>query len=227
MGIDPFARIFNWVVDEAVEYPKRAEETIKIPMKRRDPAVYVKYRKYFGYGTSGSGKSARDNLYGEALLQSIKYTGKYARDKVLVNQICGLTVRNGRIDHGSGKGDHDDLVISWMLGYWFLTKGRNKIYYGIPENASLSVVINEDLTNDGTIDKMQKQEEQIAIKEAITTMIGLLQNETNPVREVMLINRMKHISKDIDTRVSSPLNLESILDSIKEEKKKKNRRRSW
>jgi len=224
MGIDPFARVFNWVVDEAVEYPKRAEETIMVPMKRRDPSVYVKYRKYFGYGTSGSGKSSRDNLYGDALMQSIKYTGKYARDKILVNQISGLTMRNGRIDHGTGKGDHDDMVISWMLGYWFLTKARNIVHYGIPENASLSVVINEDLTNDGTVDKLARQEEQIAVKEVITTMIEMLRSETNPVKEMMLTNRIKHLNKDIDVTISSPLNLESVLDQIKEEKRVKYRR---
>lgn len=224
MDIDPFSRIFNWVVDEAIEYPKRANETIKVPMNRRDPSVYVRYRKYFGYGTSGSGKTSRDNLYGEALMQSIKYTGKYARDKTLVNQISGLTMRNGRIDHGTGKDDHDDLVISWMLGYWFLTKARNKIYYGIPENISLSVVINEDLTKDGTIEKAEKQAQQIAIKEAITTMIEMLRNENNPMKEIMLTNRIKHLNKDVDSTISSPLNLESVLEQIKEEKKSRIRR---
>jgi len=221
MGIDPFKRIFNWVVDEADIYPQRAAETIGTPMNKRNPSVYVKYRKLFGYGTSGSGKTSRDNLYGEALMQSLKYTGKYARDKTLVSQISNLRMKNGRIDHGSGANDKDDTVISWMLGYWFLTKARNIEYYGIPADLPLSIIINDDMENDGSKEQMIKHEEQTRIKEAISALIESLRNETNHVKEMMLTNRIKHLNKDIDTSIVTPLNIENLLEQIKKEKMNK------
>ena len=40
------------------------------------------------------------------------------------------------MDHGEG--EHDDLVIGWMLSYWLLTIGRNLDYYGIDPARILS-----------------------------------------------------------------------------------------
>jgi len=223
LGIDPFKRLFNWVVDEALEYPKRAEEVFGTTLERRDPHVYTLYRKQFGYATSASGRASREALYGNSLLSSIKYTGNKTRDKQLVEQIAGLTVRNGRIDHKSGS--KDDLVISWVLGYWFLTSGRNKEYYGIQNSIVLSTVINNELTSNGTKDKLAMQEYQSALKEHIDSLVDILREEKNPMKSIILSNKIKHLYKDIDTRYIQSVNIDGVLESIKIDKEKNKHRR--
>ena len=196
-GLDPFAKIFNWVIDEADAYPDRfADLKIGRQLEARDPIVYIKYRKHFGYATGGSGKASRDNLYGDSLLSSIKYTGNRTHDKQLVEQISGLTTRNGRIDHRAGM--KDDLVISWMLGYWFLTKARNKKHYGIPNNIVLSVVVTQELSKGNTQEKLETQRYQLVLKSKIDQLLEQLQRETNDMKSLMLTNRIKLLYQDIN-----------------------------
>ena len=105
--VDPFKRIFNWIVDGYDVNSTSLKQILSTPLSRRDPSIYVKYKKEFGYATASSGRSARDNLYGTTFLAAAKYTGKYVRDKTLINQILGLIRKNNRIDHRDG--EHDDM----------------------------------------------------------------------------------------------------------------------
>jgi hypothetical protein len=63
-------------------------------------------------------------------------TGSLTRDRALILQILGLEIRNGRVDHGEG--EHDDLVIAWLLSYWILSLGKNLKHYGIEPNRILT-----------------------------------------------------------------------------------------
>lgn len=106
-GLDPFKKLFNWVVNNAQEKKEYMAEVINKSLSARSPDVYIKYKKEFGYATSATGRSSRDNLYGTVFTSMIKYTGKYVRDEVLARQLAGLVRRNGRIDHRPG--EHDDM----------------------------------------------------------------------------------------------------------------------
>lgn len=133
-GVDPFTRIFNQVVQEAEEYPDRFKD-IQNPFSNREN-VFLKYKKYFGWATSSGGSTSRTDLYSRTLTAAAQMTGSLVRDRSLILQILGLEVRNGRIDHGVG--EHDDLVIAWMLSYWLISLGKNLKYYGIESNRILS-----------------------------------------------------------------------------------------
>lgn len=126
-GVDPFKRLFNTIVQDYEESPDNYRE-IRTPMNRRDPSVYVRFKKSFGYATSGSGLMSRNNLYSH-----LHFAGKKAadvvRDQTLIEQINGLITKNGRIDHDDGQ--HDDMVIGWLLCMWFMTQGKNMSHYGI------------------------------------------------------------------------------------------------
>ena len=220
-GMNPFAKLFNWVVDEMLEFPARYKEVENIRNLTPHSEILTKYRKYFGYATSGSGKNSRDNLYGDALLSSIKYTGNVVNDNKLYQQIAGLTVRNGRIDHKTG--GKDDLVIAWMLGYWFLTKAKNRKYYGLSNNEVLSVVINNELTKDGKGEEVIKQREQLALKTRIDGYIETLKNTEDKFRSMILSNKIKMLYKNIDTKYVPTLDLEELLDNIMTAKKQKRR----
>jgi hypothetical protein len=68
-------------------------------------------------------------LFGRNLTEAARLTGRSVRDVKTIDQILGLVIRNGRLDHAVN--GHDDLCVAWLLGYWFLTSARNVEFYGI------------------------------------------------------------------------------------------------
>lgn len=127
-GIDPFKRIYNRVVQDAAEKPDAFKE-INQPLHMRREDIYIRYKSYFGFATSATGATSRTDLYSNTLQRAAHLTGAAVNDKVLIEQILSLEVRNGRVDHKAGK--HDDLVIAWLLSFWLISKGQNLIHYGI------------------------------------------------------------------------------------------------
>lgn len=105
VGIDPFKRIYNQAVQYKEEFPDRFRE-IQHAMNSRDN-LYLKYKKYFGWATSGTGATSRTELFSRTLTNAAKMTGSIMKDRKLILQTLGLEVRNGRIDHAEG--EHDDL----------------------------------------------------------------------------------------------------------------------
>lgn len=217
VGLNPFKVIFNWVVEEHELYPDRFE-TIDRPLHKIDPKLFVTYRKHFGYATGGSGKAARDNLYGSTLLSAIKYTGSVTHDRALVDQISGLTTRNGRIDHAVG--EKDDLCIAWMLGYWWLINTKNSKYYGIEARYILMSVVNNEIKNiDGKVISLEKKQEQEELRERISALMDFLKVEKNDIKATLISNRIKQLSKDLNTEMFSSFNIKSMLEEISEQRK--------
>ena len=126
-GVDPFKRLYNQVVQFHDEFPDRFHEIQNALGKRED--IFLKYKKLFGWSTSSGGTTSRGDLYSKTLSAAAKMTGSLMRDRKLILQTLGLEIRNGRVDHAEG--EHDDLVITWLLSYWLLSLGKNLTYYGI------------------------------------------------------------------------------------------------
>jgi hypothetical protein len=146
-NMDPFKRLYNRIVQEALEDKDRFRDICR-PLYARDTEFYTKYKKAFGFATSAVGATSRTDLYGSTLLNSAKYTGTVVKDKKLIDQLLGLVIKNGRVDHEDG--EHDDLVIGWLLSYWLMTHGRNLEHYGISASLILSkceAKIEENKTN--------------------------------------------------------------------------------
>jgi len=211
-NIDPFARIFNWVVNDHHINSKYAEEVVNVSFNRRSDYVYEKYRDKFGFATSGNGRASRGVLYGEIFNGSVKYTGSTVRDITLVEQLSGLTIRNDRIDHKSGS--HDDLVIAWLLGYWFLSKTDNKSFYGLKPNKVLGTVINAMVNEQGGEEGMAAKEYQVALKAEIDDLLDRVSSERNKIKSAILTNKIKYLYKNIDTKIIPNFNLESLLENI-------------
>lgn len=199
--IDAFKRIFNWVVDESEEIPD-FKQALKTPIHHRDHYFYLKYRAYFGYSTTGSGKASRDNIYGRAFNSSIKHTASTVRDRSLINQLNCLIFKNNRIDHRPG--EHDDLVFSWCLGFWFLILAKNKHHYNIPSSIVLSDVRKKEIESMGGEDAVRKQQEQamlrnelLKLKQYIKTLIN--QEEINRYKSLYKskLERLEHKDQEI------------------------------
>lgn len=127
-------------------------------LHRRNMQFYDKYKKYFGFATSGSGKTSRSMLYGRIFNNALYYTANNVRDAVLITQLAGLRKRNGRIDHGVD--GHDDSVIAWLLSYWFLSDAKNKTWYGLDNKNILSIIHLADINNAGGKDVVARKEKQ-------------------------------------------------------------------
>jgi len=218
-GIDPFARLFNWVVNDSRTNLEYAKHVTGKPFRSRDRSVYTKYRKHFGYATSASGRSSRDMLYGEIFNSSVRYTSDTIMDNKLINQLSGLIVKNNRVDHASG--EHDDLVIGWLLGYWMLAKGENMDFYGIPQSRILSNVAESKVAEDGGIEAIEAKEFQLELKEEIDDVVAQIANTRSYLKAGALINKLKYLYRDIDTTIIQSFNMESLLESLELEKNRK------
>jgi len=125
LGIDIFKRVFNQIADNHLVNPTDYAE-INGPLSARDTSTYLKNKKLIGFNTTGT---TRGYLYDQTLQEAVKSSGHLIRDKVLRDQLSGLVVKNGRVDHQTG--GHDDLVIAYLLAQWFARYGKNLSHYGI------------------------------------------------------------------------------------------------
>lgn len=225
-GLNPFQKIFNWVVEEFELHQDRYKD-IDRPLNKIDPQVFIKYRRHFGYATGGSGKASRDNLYGSTLLSAIKYTGSVTRDKTLVGQISGLTTRNGRIDHAVG--EKDDLCIAWMLSYWWLINSKNPKYYGIDPRIILTDVINTASVKnaEGKEVSMAKRQQQENLKHKINALLEYLRKETNDMKAILINNKIKHLSSFVDATLLQNFNIKSMLEEINEVRKLESKKNKY
>ncbi len=172
-GIDPFKRLFNWVVNDPLEHKERYAE-VKLPLDRRSEDIYVRCKKYFGFATSGTGETSRTELYSTTLINAAKRCSDRVLDKFLTEQISGLIIRNGRVDHAIGS--NDDLVIGWLLTHWLLTMAKNISHYGIDPT---KVLKQTSTTNTPTVLTYEDQE-QLKIRNRISQLFEILTKEQDP-----------------------------------------------
>ena len=62
-------------------------------------------------------------------MTALELVGDRLNDSTSVNELSGLTMKNGRVDH-TDQG-HDDLLIAWLLACYFILFGSNHHLYGI------------------------------------------------------------------------------------------------
>ena len=209
-NIDPFTRMFNWVVNDSDVNSRRYDEISGKYGKSGN--IYTKYRSDFGFATSGGGRTARSRLYGETLLDSVKFTGGAVRDKRLIKQISGLREKNNRIDHTSGS--HDDLVIAWLLTYWFLSKAKNVKFYGIRPEDLLSKVIDNSPTVENDLKDEKHKQEQVKMKSLILQLIERVKVTKNPIIKQQIIIKLKQLESKIDKAVMSGVNIEVAISEV-------------
>lgn len=213
-GIDPFKRLFNWVVNDSLEYADRYYEA-RQPMARRSEDLYVRCKKHFGFATSGSGETSRSALYSTTLYNAASRCGDKLSDRSLTEQITGLVNRNGRVDHAPG--EHDDLVIGWLLCHWFLTMTKNLQHYGIEARAVLVA---------GQQDKptLTAPEAYVAYEQAMMRQrIEQIFNELNAERDPFICQKLERELRAIDSRlileVGESFSVDAMLGEIKSQQR--------
>lgn len=208
--IDPFKVLFNRVVQESDEFPERFEEINKAPYLRSSD-IYIKYKKYFGFATSGQGYAARSELYSSTLLSSCKVTGSKVYDKKTIDQVLGLINKNGRIDHADG--EHDDSCISWLLSYWLMTKGKNLSFYGI--NTKEILCDNATIKEEKSPINTYKQNEQNYIRKQLEEIADKMKNERNSYLLHVYELKMRNLANKLNEEHSIKFSVDEFMESLK------------
>lgn len=212
-GIDPFKRIFNRIVNDPDEN-KTAFEEIKLPLSRRPHDIYVRYKKAFGWATSGGGLTSRSDLYSTTLMSAARNCGHMVNDKTTIDQILSLETRNGRVDHAPG--EHDDAVIGWLLGHWMLTKAKNLLHYGIQVTDILSR--NRGGSENGGV-LTKEQRDQILYRDKIKDLLGKLEQEQNEIISMKIENELRFYNSKLIIEENEVLSLDELIAKTKETKK--------
>lgn len=132
LGIDPFKRIFNQIYNDPVKYDREFREIQQRTFNNRTKDFYLRYKASFGFNT---GKVSREELYG-LLQECVGLSGGCIYYVKLIDEIIDLKTKAGRVDHGSN--GHDDLVIAWLLTFWFIKLAKSKSYYNIPPGIAMT-----------------------------------------------------------------------------------------
>lgn len=214
-GIDPFKRIYNTLVNDQTVRRMEFTELVNTPLGARTQEFYDSKRTSFGFWT---GAQSRPILYGMILQESAKRAGYVTRDKELIDQIMGLVAKNERVDHKSG--GHDDLVIAWLLGYWFITEARHHDWYGIDPRKVLCI---SEQVQGYSMEEQAWFDHQSRLRDELNTVMDQLREATN----TMIISRLEHQVRNLRTQVvdmgNDALTVDQLLNEAKETRQAKSR----
>lgn len=215
-GIDPFKRLFNWVANDNMENKERYRE-ICMPAGRRDPNLIVRFKRLFGFTTTGgSGATSRSELYSTTLQQAAKLGMDRMNDRKLVNQTASLITKNGRVDHPAG--GHDDMTIGWLLVNWLLSQGTNLVHYGIDPGKVMSRVTKG---KEKTAEEIMLEEEQAFYRTRLEELFERLKNEPDEFISNKLEQEMRMLDYRIIHEQHEVNSLDQLLNSAREAKRKK------
>jgi len=214
-NINPFTRIYNRVVHDYLENPDSFQEISKNQNYRLQELI-VKYKKSFGFATSASGLGSRSDLYSTTLLSCAKYTCDYVHDKTLIDQILGLVIKNGRVDHEAGS--HDDSCIAWLLSYWLMTQSKNLSFYGIDTTQILynNSVKQKEYTEENSYDNIYQKN----VKEEIDSIIEKLKKEKDDYLITKHENRLKYLYSQYNQSAGQIVSYDELIKELKNYRKR-------
>lgn len=213
LGIDPFKRIFNTVVNDHMEYPVRFKE-INVPMGRRSRDVYVTYKRNFGFATAGSGMASRSDLYSNTLQLAAKKAGDKMKHKLTINQVTALVTINGRVDHLPG--ENDDMVIAWLLSFWLITSGKNLTYYGID---SRNIFAEADRKEIKSSKEFYINNEQLDIRRKIEELYEEINQEQDPFVIQKLEHTLRMLNRQLVLEDGEIFSVDELINSLREKKR--------
>lgn len=223
-GIDPFKRIYNLIVDDSAKYKEEYREMLT-NFARRSDLYYDRMKKYFGFGTSGAGRHSRETLYGETLQAAARLGGDKCYDKKLIDELTGLEIRNGRIDHGSGS--HDDTVVAWLLGVWMLTKSKNLSFYGLhkplrkAKEYRAGVKQKEELSDYD----LYEEEYQEKLRYDIEQLLGKLKGEKDDIMIRRYEHRLRSMESQLDHDMGDSLSIDELIREASVQRQQSSRMR--
>lgn len=218
---NPFTRLFNRVVHEADDNPNKKIMLDEVLKHGKNASIINKYKNYFGYSTAGSGEYSRDNLYGNSFKIAIDKSKNILYDKTLTHELLTLVIRNGRIDHEIG--GHDDMVVSWLLCWWFLLNGKNLHIYGLDSNSFLKQPLykkGDILTNDDIL-KIKETEYQNYLRKKLIELSVEFENESDDIMSLKIEQQIRKVNSLIILRPEEIYSIDQLINNVKQTKKNK------
>lgn len=207
-GINPFRRIFSRMVDDYVNNAGTLKEVGNFD-KYFALNHYETHRRHFGFMTTGK---SRSHLYNVVLTEAAESTAHLVKDKLLSAQIKGLEENKGRIDHKPG--EHDDLVIGWLLTQWMIRHTRNLAFYGIDTHKVLSLV-----SAKGALlspEQLKEKSQLVVINEYIDELKAKLMDAPNIMDVGRLTNLLRQKVAEASTYGSITYSYDSIMREVEE-----------
>lgn len=213
-GFNPFKRIYNTIVDEKQANETQYDEMIRMT-GRGLVEQYDRFKKTFGFTTSGGGKFSRSVLYSDSLQLAAKRSANKIYDKVLADQISGLITKNGRVDHPVG--EHDDLCIAWLLSHWLVTKAKNLRYYGIDPTLVGSLM---DAAGDDQDPRLaDERREQREIRERVKQLAERISQAKDPFVVVRIEQEIRALSRRVILEENEIFNIDVLIKEAKDKKR--------
>lgn len=215
-GVDPFERIFNDIFQYPMKYEKEYADVMNMNFKHRSKEFYLRHKGKFGFYT---GPETRRQMYG-FIFEAISLTGSGINYKLLIDELIGLEVdKDGRIDHKSR--GHDDLVIAWLLTYWFIKVGYNKALYNIPQGCTLTEI--KALKDGGDTPQYTKEQLElfIRVKERINTLTKDLLTSDNNTLATRIEMEVRKLSELIPKELRKTITIDEIIENAKAERGKR------
>lgn len=219
VGIDPFRRLYNKIVDEQNESPDEYREICR-HHDMRSEAFYDKRKNTFGFNTNAA---SRMLLYSTVLQNAAKKSGFLVKDKVLSAEIRGLVEKKGRIDHNES--GHDDMVIAWLMTHWFLTHARHLQHYGIPVGNVMSQA--SEMGREMSEAEIEERAAQQAILDEIDDTLDLLKETSDELMIMRYEHRLRVLTGRVQVGEAEEANsLDALIQSAAEERQKRLRIKS-
>jgi len=219
-GIDPFKRLFNWVVNDHGLHRERYKEVCGVPMNRRPSDWMDRFKRFFGFATTGAGAQSRNELYTTTLQAAASLCMDRMSDKALVDQTVGLITKNGRVDHPPG--EHDDMTIGWLLVNWMLAQGTNLVHYGIDPTKIMSKIAKRG--KEVTLEDKWLAEEQAEYRQQMDMLMEQLKNEPDEFVSHRLEQELRRLDSRIMWDRGETHSLDQLLQNVKDDKWKKRAR---
>lgn len=221
LGIDPFKRLFNMVVQFGNENKEEYNRILK-PLYARPSNIYTDNKKAFGFATSASGITSRSDLYSMTLLSAVRYTADTVHDKKTIDQLLSLVVKDGRVDHP--KGAHDDQAICWVLSHWVMINGKQLDFYGI--NSSLILSQSTVRQNEVNTGSAYDKQYQTRIQQEIDLLIEMLKKEQDDFIALKYEGKLKRLYMQLSDTSSIPMSIDDMIKQINKDRGTRQRMRT-
>lgn len=211
-GLDPFKKIFNQIYQYPEKFDKEFQEVKRVGAQYRTKDFYLRLKQHFGFNTNAK---SREEFYGY-IQEAVGMTGFGLNYDKLCDELINLKVKGGRIDHDNNR--HDDLVVAWLLTYWFIKRGQSKPLYGIPMGISLvdsrNLLNNHQAENSAANDPVV--EGQInQIREQITKLSDELMNTNDNILALRIEAQIRRLSQMLPIETKKLLTIDTVIEEAR------------
>lgn len=211
-GLDPFKKIYNLVYQFPEKYEKEFQEVKRTSMQYRTKDFYLKMKALFGFNTNAK---SREEFYGY-IQEAVGMTGYGLNYDKLCDELINLKVKGGRIDHDNNR--HDDLVVAWLLSYWFIKRGQSKSLYGIPPGINLidtrNLLANHAEENVAANDPIVDQQIN-ALRNEVVKLSEELMKTTDNILALRLEGRIRKLSAMLPVEQKKLLTIDAVIEDAR------------